>query len=84
MDIFKYEPIDLERPAFRLLRLFKGGEPNIECELFQAWLYGDSMIPYEALLYTWGDREIYEFVRINGKGLGITKNLYRALYYLRL
>ena len=84
MDTFRYELIDLERPAFRLLRLFKGGEPDIECELFQAWLHGDSTIPYEALSYTWGDREIYECIMINGRRLGITRNLYQALYHLRL
>ena len=52
MDVFKYEPIDLEGPSFRLLRLFKGREFSIKCELFQAWLYGDSAISYEALSYT--------------------------------
>ncbi|KAF2467452.1 HET-domain-containing protein [Lindgomyces ingoldianus] len=83
MDSFKYEPIGLKGPAFRLLRLFKSAEPTIECELFQAWLHGDSTIPYEALSYTWGDKAIYEHIRINGRSLGITKNLYRALYNLR-
>ena len=53
MDVFKYEPIDLEGPAFRLLRLVKGREFDIECELFQAWLYeGSAIVPYKALLYT--------------------------------
>jgi hypothetical protein len=52
MDIFKYEPIDLEGPSFRLLRLVKGREPDIEYELVQAWLGETStIIPYEALSY---------------------------------
>ncbi|KAF2186451.1 HET-domain-containing protein [Zopfia rhizophila CBS 207.26] len=83
MDDFKYEPIDLEGPAFRLLRLFKGRESDIECELFQAWLYGDSAISYEALSYTWGGTEMTEHVKINGRRLGVTINLYLALQHLR-
>lgn len=84
MSVFKYEPIDLERPAFRLLRLFKGAVgDDIECELFQAWLQGDSVIPYEALSYTWGSTEMTEHIKIDGRTLGVTKNLYWALQYLR-
>ena len=84
MGVFKYEPIDLEGPAFRLLRLFKGtGWDDIECELFQAWLQGDSTIPYEALSYTWGSTEMTEHIKIEGRTLGVTKNLYLALGYLR-
>jgi uncharacterized membrane protein YkoI len=83
MDIFKHEPIDLEGPAFRLLRLYKGGASDIECELFQAWLYGDSTISYEALSYTWGGADMSASVKINGKTLGVTENLYLALQYLR-
>ncbi|KAF2260123.1 hypothetical protein CC78DRAFT_555743 [Lojkania enalia] len=73
MNSFKYEPIDLEGPAFRLLRLFKGGEPDIECELFRAWLHSESAISYEAFSYTW----------INGRTLNATENLYLALLHLR-
>ncbi|KAF2464838.1 HET-domain-containing protein [Lindgomyces ingoldianus] len=83
MDIFKHEPIDLEGPAFRLLRLFKGSEADIECELFQAWLHGDSAISYEALSYTWGGTEMSASVKINGRTLHVTENLYLALQYLR-
>ena len=83
MGVFKYEPIDLKGPGFRLLRLFKGIEADIECELFQAWLQGDSVIPYEALSYTWGSMEMTEHIKIDGRTLGVTKNLYLALEYLR-
>jgi len=84
MGVFKYEPIDLEGPAFRLLRLFKGRESEIECELCQAWLHGDSAISYEALSYTWGGTEMSKRIKINGRTLSITENLYLALQYLRL
>ncbi|KAF2182447.1 HET-domain-containing protein [Zopfia rhizophila CBS 207.26] len=83
MDVFKYEPIDLDGPTFRLLRLLKGREFGIECELFQAWIHRDRAIPYEALSYTWGGTEMTERVKINGKSLGVTENLYLALQHLR-
>jgi hypothetical protein len=84
MDNFKYEPIDLKGPAFRLLRLLKGRGFDIECELFHAWLQGDSAISYEALSYTWGDMEMSESIKLNGRELSVVKNLYLALQYLRL
>ncbi|OCK89825.1 HET-domain-containing protein, partial [Cenococcum geophilum 1.58] len=84
MGVFKYETIDLEGPAFRLLRLFKGRESEIECELCQAWLHDDSAISYEALSYIWGGTEMSERIKINGRTLSITENLYLALQYLRL
>lgn len=84
MNVFQYEPLDLDGPAFRLLRLVKGSETNIECEIFQAWLYDDgAIIPYEALSYAWGGTEMTERVEINGKELGVTANLYCALQHLR-
>jgi hypothetical protein len=83
MDSFKYEPIDLEGPAFRLLRLFRGRETDIECELFQAWLHSDSAISYDALSYTWDSNEMCASIKINGTTLDVTQNLYLALQYLR-
>ncbi|KAB8278166.1 heterokaryon incompatibility protein-domain-containing protein [Aspergillus minisclerotigenes] len=85
MNSFKYEPLDLDGPAFRLVRLCHGDGPDIHCELFQAWLYPEqSAISYEALSYTWGSTEIVESVQMNGKILGVTLNLYLALQHLRL
>ncbi|KAF2463949.1 HET-domain-containing protein [Lindgomyces ingoldianus] len=84
MENFKYEPINLERPSLRLLRLLKGEEPdNVECELFQAYLDGDDLIPYHALSYTWGGTEMSSAVIVNGRRLGVTENLELALQYLR-
>ncbi|KAE8416270.1 heterokaryon incompatibility protein-domain-containing protein [Aspergillus pseudocaelatus] len=85
MGSFKYEPLDLGGPTFRLVRLCHGDGPDIDCELFQAWLYPEqSAISYEALSYTWGTTEIVESVRMNGKTLGITLSLYLVLQHLRL
>jgi len=83
MDVFSYEPIDLEGPAFRLLRLFKGTQSDIECDLFHAQFHSDNTVTYEALSYTWGEVEMSESIKINGRRLGVTRNLYWALKDLR-
>ncbi|KIN07000.1 hypothetical protein OIDMADRAFT_139713 [Oidiodendron maius Zn] len=85
MAPFRYEPIDLGGPAFRLVRLLKGSNfENIQCELFQAWLppVGGG-IPYEALSYTWGGTEKPDAIEINGSIMDVTLNLYLAMQHLR-
>ncbi|KAK4172136.1 heterokaryon incompatibility protein-domain-containing protein [Triangularia setosa] len=64
-----YTPIDLDRPAFRLLRILKGCDPLIPCELFQAWMM-------QPISYVWGSPERERRVSINGI-------LYQALSYLQ-
>ncbi|CAI6336180.1 unnamed protein product [Periconia digitata] len=84
LEAFSYEPIDLERPALRLLRLSKGDwRDRISGVLFQAYLDGSDMIPYQALSYTWGGTDTSFLVKIDGKMLGVTENLYIALHRLR-
>ncbi|CAN9173219.1 unnamed protein product [Alternaria alternata] len=83
MEIFVYEPIDLERPAFRLLQLLRGKGPAIECMLYQAYLDGTDTIPYDALSYHWGGTDKTSTVTVNGKYLDVTENLHSALQHLR-
>jgi ankyrin repeat protein len=84
MAMFTYTPIDLERPALRLVRLCKSSSGDIECELFDAWLYqNEDIIPYEALSYTWGSTRKLHEITMNGRKMNITENLYIALWYLR-
>ncbi|CAN9220044.1 unnamed protein product [Alternaria alternata] len=83
MDTFVYEPIDLDRPAFRLLHLLKGKWSTIECMMYQAFLDGPDIIPYDALSYTWGGTDRTSTVRVNGKYLDVTENLHLALEHLR-
>jgi ankyrin repeat protein len=84
MALFKYQPIDLGGPAFRLVRLLKGNDVNIHCELFEAWIHHtQGIIPYEALSYTWGGIEKTDNIMINGSRAYVTQNLYLALQYLR-
>jgi hypothetical protein len=83
MATYKYNPIDLEGPAIRLVRLLKGNfTEDILCELFDAWLHqaGGGM-PYEALSYIWGNAEKTAKITINGCTMGVTENLYVALQH---
>ncbi|KAH7378155.1 ankyrin repeat-containing domain protein [Cadophora sp. MPI-SDFR-AT-0126] len=84
MTLFKYEPINLARPTFRLARLLAGSGDCIDCEIIQAWLdQPEDILPYEALSYTWGKGEMVDKIVVNGKELGVTLNLFMALKYLR-
>jgi len=83
MAAFKFDPIDLDGPAFRLIRLLKGKGPTIRCELFQAWLNPDTLIPYEALSYVWGSNHKDDRIQVNGLPMDVTINLYSVLQRLR-
>ncbi|OCK82082.1 HET-domain-containing protein, partial [Lepidopterella palustris CBS 459.81] len=84
MTSFKYKPIGLEGPAFRLLRLLKGDDEPIQCQLFESRLPppeydGD----YAALSYTWGNKSKPCEIMINGSKMAVTKNAYLSLRDLR-
>ena len=84
MSTFKYQRLDYERPAFRLLRLLKGDGSHIQCGLIDAWFDDPTkIIPYKALSYTWGGTARTDYIQIGGSRLGITSNLYLALRCLR-
>lgn len=84
MKPFTYTPLDLDRPAFRLFRLFKGSYASISGELFQAWIdRPESIMPFEALSYRWGEPVFTEMITLNKGWLNITKNLHLALKSLR-
>ncbi|KAK0672599.1 heterokaryon incompatibility protein-domain-containing protein [Cercophora samala] len=82
---FFYAPINLGRPQIRLLRILKGRNSSISCELFQALVERrDGAIPYEAISYVWGSPERERQVLINGTLFGVTRNLYQILCSLQL
>lgn len=84
MTSFKYEPISLEGPAFRLLRLLKGTNEPIQGQLFESKLPSlDDARDYAALSYTWGSQSRPCEIMINGCILAVTKNAYLALRDLR-
>jgi len=84
MAQLKYQPIDLEGPSFRLVRLLKGNfDDAIQCELFQVWLRDEDIILYEALSYTWGSSEKASTIEVNGGELPVTHNLHVEMQYLR-
>jgi ankyrin repeat protein len=84
MTDFKYESISLETSSFRLLRLLKGYDSPILCELFDPKQTPSGYIgEYAALSYTWGGQLKPCEIVINGSKLAVTKNAYLALRDLR-
>ncbi|ETS81467.1 hypothetical protein PFICI_06469 [Pestalotiopsis fici W106-1] len=51
--------------------------------MFNASFDENMLVPYEALSYCWGDNRLTHTIRVNGKALAITHNLYTALMHLR-
>jgi hypothetical protein len=84
---FKYKPISLEGPAFRLLRLLKGDDDLIQGQLFDSKLPSlaspEYVRDYAALSYTWGSESRPCEIMINGSKMTVTKNVYLALRDLR-
>ncbi|EHK47191.1 hypothetical protein TRIATDRAFT_194157 [Trichoderma atroviride IMI 206040] len=81
---YEYDKIDLDGPAFRLVRLHQGDCGDLSCDLFQAVLHQrDEIIPYEALSYTWGPTGGHHSLVVNDRKMSITANLYLALKSLR-
>ncbi|KAK1544871.1 HET domain-containing protein [Colletotrichum paranaense] len=83
MDLFQYEPLDLTGKSFRLLMLHPGSTGEISCDIFEASLDSDGIIPYEALSYAWGSIGLSASIIANGKTLRITNNLFTALSHVR-
>ncbi|KAK1491579.1 HET domain-containing protein [Colletotrichum tamarilloi] len=83
MDLFQYEPLNLTGKSIRLLMLHPGSTGEISCDIFEASLDSDGIIPYEALSYAWGSIDLSASIIANGKTLRITNNLFTALTYLR-
>jgi len=87
MTSFKYKPIGLEGPAFRLLRLLKGDDDLIQGQLFDSKLPPPASLEYvrdyAALSYTWGSKSRPCEIMINGSKMTVTKNAYLALRDLR-
>ncbi|KAF7929257.1 uncharacterized protein EAE98_005176 [Botrytis deweyae] len=85
MDPYRYQPINLGRPSIRLLQLHKGDwADEIQGHFISAWFDdSDSIIPYFALSYTWGNIDKVEEVIIDRARIKVTINLHMALQHLR-
>ncbi|KAI0113686.1 heterokaryon incompatibility protein-domain-containing protein [Nemania sp. FL0031] len=84
MATYAYKSLDMESSSFRLVRLLKGNDYEIDCELIDATLDNDDLISYEAVSYTWGqDKGVYGSVNIQGRCLKIRFNLWHILHNLR-
>ncbi|KAF5611918.1 heterokaryon incompatibility protein [Fusarium subglutinans] len=82
-DRYQYEPFDLESAGFRLVLLKKGVRSQLRCQLWQAYLNDNDIIPYEALSYTWESQSTPHEIIVDEKILPITESLYEALCHLR-
>lgn len=84
-EVFTYDPLDATTQEIRLVRILpksSSGWPTlIDFELFHAKQSDD--IRYEALSYVWGSQNKPYKIRVNGKGLFVTQNLFAALLHLR-
>ncbi|KAF5572780.1 heterokaryon incompatibility protein [Fusarium pseudoanthophilum] len=80
---FQYEPFNLESAGFRLVLLEKGVQSQLRCQLWQAYLDDNGIIPYEALSYSWGSQSTPHEILVDGKTLLITESLYEALWHMR-
>jgi ankyrin repeat protein len=85
MEVFEYEPLNLETCSFRLVRIFKGHyTAPIQCELFQVGLYNaEDILEFEALSYTWGGTDKWYGIEVNKRNFQVTENLFLALQHLR-
>ncbi|KAH8903333.1 HET-domain-containing protein [Coniochaeta sp. PMI_546] len=81
-----YRPLDAHRHEIRLLKVLPesdgGFNSSIECTLLYSYI--DSVQPYEALTYFWGDKSDLRLITLNSHPVSITANLELALRHLRL
>jgi ankyrin repeat protein len=85
MDPYKYSPLNLEECSFRLIRLCRQEQGPVRCEMFHAWLDDTKDgVEYEALSYTWGDKNNLHEIEVSGMPFHVTENLHSALRHIRL
>ncbi|EHK49476.1 hypothetical protein TRIATDRAFT_144106, partial [Trichoderma atroviride IMI 206040] len=85
MGKYSHEPLNLDRPAIRLLHLHPGSNNSeISCSLSLVELnQRNDTISYEALSYTWGFLDLFERIIVDGCYLNVTYNLHSVLQQLR-
>lgn len=75
MGDFIYEPLDLKRSTFRLVRLLYGNDDTIQCSLFEAWFDQlEDIMDYAAVSYTWGSTENPNEITVDGSRMAVTEN----------
>ncbi|KAF5663405.1 heterokaryon incompatibility protein [Fusarium denticulatum] len=82
-NLFQYDSFDLERPGFRLMLLEKGVQPQLRCQIVQAYLDEELIFAYEALSYSWGRHTTLHEIVVDEKILSISESLHEALCHLR-
>jgi hypothetical protein len=84
LEAFEYTPLDTKEANFRLLKLLRRKERELECELLPQSLSGNEHIPYEAMSYASGSSDLVETILLDGCQYWITEDLHSALQSLRL
>lgn len=83
MAHYKHQQFDLKGSGFRLVRLLSGDtNDEIECELIHATL-DENILPYEAVSYAWGTKDMSNNIKVNGQPFMVTPNQCRLLHDLR-
>ena len=83
-ETFQYQPLPHGQDAFRLVRLHPGCQGNpIKCDLFSTRI-SEWSGKYIAGSYVWGSKSDRKKIRVNGKQLHITRNLFEFLCACRL
>ena len=81
---YQYTHLNKDLKEIRLLTLHGGDfEADIETSIRTVSLYPDDTPAYEALSYVWGSPETAIQIKVGLQNLAITKNLAKALPYLR-
>lgn len=79
-----YQLLNAERKEIRLLRLFTDRshqKTHIRLELIRGYL-NDLNLEYDALSYVWGAPVYSNKIKVNGRPMGVTENLFYALSLL--
>jgi hypothetical protein len=80
---FQYEPLNPSTKEIRLITIesCKDLDKQVQCGMFNRCL--EDAGDYIALSYTWGDPNQRRPIWINGRRIGVTRNLEQALRHLR-
>jgi hypothetical protein len=80
MEPLSYERLDPDRSEIRLLRIRKGEDGGIRCDLTKHALTSNPA--YFALSYVWGDPKVTTNITVDGRRFAATTNLVAALEIL--
>ncbi|KAF2500087.1 hypothetical protein BU16DRAFT_235801 [Lophium mytilinum] len=78
---FRYDPLDLSREEFRLIRMTRTHPNALSCEMIVDWLPLHTI--HKALSYQWGEKLPARQILVNGARFTVRNNLYSFLETIR-